>query len=101
MPNFKAIAEQLNAARLPGEKCEYIEVQRDGKFGPFEQVELRIAFNGVQHSEAVWCETGLKYTPDGLLDPSCIARTHSNTKFSLTKKLQRKYLKTNSKRTSP
>lgn len=100
MPNFKAIAEQLNAARLPGEKCMYVAGDEAPGWHRIA-VWLVLVFNGVEHRELVWCETGLRLTLEGLLDPSCVARTHSNTKFSLTKKLQQKYLKNNSKRTSP
>jgi len=79
------IAEQLNAARLPGEKCEYI-VDRD------DAVMLRLKFRGAVHHEPIWCEWGLRYVGDGL-DPAIVTRTHSNTKFRITKRLQKKYLK--------
>ena len=80
------VVAQLNAARLPGEKCEYvIDVAAP------DMVSLTVTFRGVVHAEPAWCETGMTYTEDGLLDADKVARTHSNTKFRLTKKLTKKY----------
>lgn len=85
--NAFRIAAQLNAARLPGERCEY-KVTPD-----LNAVFLSVDFNNSPHTEPIWCELGLRYAEDGGLDPAIVARTHSNTKFRLTQRLQKKYLK--------
>lgn len=80
------VVAQLNAARLPGEKCEYV-IDENAQ----DMVSLTVTFRGVVHAEPAWCEMGMAYTEDGLLEADRVARTHSNTKFSLTKKLTKKY----------
>lgn len=93
------VKAQLNAARLPGEQCEYtVGVPHRGHYytSSGEQhdertVYLTVVFRGVLHAMAIWCEQGLRYAEDGGLEPQLVARTHSNTKFRLTKRLEKQY----------